>query len=169
MFVGAEVVLDLGFAATRDRLANLPWDGALRDTSQQAYGTGAADLVRVGTAGLSRLVRVQARELSGTNSAGLAIRWEAIGPGGGLFPVLDADITLIPAGAGTTLLTLVGTYRPPLGALGEALDRAILHRIAAATMRNFVSRLATVLTGRPGLPVTGVASPAPLPDLPELT
>jgi len=38
---------------------------------------------------------------------------------GGLFPVLDADITLTPAGEQTTRLALAGVYRPPLGRLGE--------------------------------------------------
>jgi hypothetical protein len=169
MFVGDEVMLDLSFGTAHARLADLTQGGLLRDTSQQAYGAAAAGLVRVGPAGLSRLVRVQARELSGTeDSAGLAIRWEATGPGGALFPVLDADIRLIPAGERATLLTLAGTYRPPLGSLGGALDRAILHRVAAATMRNFIDRLATALTGRAGLPVTGPASSAPLPEPPEL-
>lgn len=50
--------------------------------------------------GLTRLVRVQARELAATDEAvGLAIRWEATGPGGGLFPALDADIRLTRSGS----------------------------------------------------------------------
>ena len=93
---------------------------------------------RVGLSGVSKLVRVQARELSWTDtSAGLALRWEATGPGGGLFPVLDADLKLAPAGDQGTLLTMAGVYRPPLGSLGVALDRAILRRVAGATIRSF--------------------------------
>jgi hypothetical protein len=53
------------------------------------------------------------------------------------------------AGEQSTLLKLAGSYRPPLGALGEALDRAILHRVAAATIRNFVSHLAAEIAGQP--------------------
>ena len=50
-----------------------------------------------GAAGFSKLVRVQVRELARTDgSAGLAIRWEATGAAGSLFPVLDADIRLAP-------------------------------------------------------------------------
>ena len=117
MFVGDEVRLDVGFAVARERLLRLGEGDALLATSAGAYGPG---LTRVGVAGVSKLVRVQARVLSWTNiSAGLALRWEAIGPGGGLFPVLDADLTLAPAGAGT-MLTLAGAYRPPLGPLGQA-------------------------------------------------
>ena len=146
MFVGDEVRLDIGFAVARERLMRLGEGDGLLATSADAYGPG---LTPVGVTGVSKLVRVQARVLSWTNiSAGLALRWEAIGPGGGLFPVLDADLTLAPAGAGARL-TLAGAYRPPLGPLGQALDRAILHRVAVATIRNFLDRVAAQLADQP--------------------
>ena len=117
MFVGDEVRLDVGFAVARERLTRLGESGALSETSEDAYGPG---LTRVGVAGFSKLVRVQVRELSWTDlSAGLALRWEATGPGGGLFPVLDADLKLAPDGAGSTVLTMAGSYRPPLGTAGR--------------------------------------------------
>jgi hypothetical protein len=156
MFVGDEVRLDIGFAVARSRLLRLGEGDTLLATSTGAYGPG---LTRVGVAGASKLVRVQARVLSWTNiSAALALRWEAIGPGGGLFPVLDADLTLTPAGAGT-MLTLAGAYRPPLGPLGQALDRAILHRVAATTIRNFLLEVAAQLDDHP-VP-NGAGSPEP--------
>jgi hypothetical protein len=142
MFVGDEVRLDIGFAAARERLLRLSEGDVLLATSAEAYGPG---LTRVGAASVSKLVRVQARVLSWTDaSAGLALRWEAIGPGGGLFPALDADLTLAPAGTGT-MLTLACAYRPPLGPMGQALDRAVLHRVAVATIRNFLARVAAQL------------------------
>jgi hypothetical protein len=146
VFVGDEVGLDIGFAAARERLLRLGEGDALLAASAECYGPG---LTRVGVAGVSRLVRVQARVLSWTDiSAGLALRWEAIGPGSGLFPVLDADLTIAPAGSGT-MLTLAGAYRPPLGPLGQALDRAILHRVAVATIRDFLARVAAQLADQP--------------------
>jgi hypothetical protein len=156
MFVGDEVRLDIGFAVARERLLRLGEGDTLLATSAGAYGPG---LTRVGVAGVSKLVRVQARVLSWTDvSAGMALRWEAIGPGGGLFPVLDADLTLAPAGAGT-MLTLAGAYRPLLGPLGQALDRAILHRVAVATIRNFLVEVAAQLDDHP-VP-NGAGSPEP--------
>jgi len=147
MFVGDEVRLDVGFAVARERLLRLSEDGALLGASDDAYATA-----RVGVAGVSKLVRVQARELSWADlSAGIALRWEATGPGGGLFPVLDANLTLTPApgsGAGS-VLELAGVYRPPLGLVGQALDRAVLHRIAAATVRRFLAWVAAQLTDQP--------------------
>ncbi len=80
----------------------------------------------------------------------LPLRWEATGVTGRLFPVLDADLTITPAGAGQTLITLNGAYRPPLGGIGAGLDRAMLRRVAAATIRALLTRIADAL-----------ASPAP--------
>src|SRR5712691_5189150 len=154
MFVGHEVRLDVSFAVAREGLARLSESGALFEPSKDAY-TG---LDRVGVAGLSKLVRVQVRELSWTDrSAGLALRWEAAGPGGGLFPVLDADLTLAALGEGA-VLRMSGSYRPPLGSVGEALDRTILHRVAAATVRSFLTRVAAQITDQPG-PVPPPLSP----------
>lgn len=146
MFVGDEVLLDLSFPLARTRLTALARSGLLMSASDGAYGAELTGLMRVGPAGFSRLVRVQFRDLpERANTAGLALRWEVTGPGGALFPVLDADVELVQAGPQTTWLTLAGAYRPPLGALGEALDRAILHRIASATIRDFLSRIAAGL------------------------
>ncbi|MGH3197786.1 MAG: hypothetical protein ACRDOH_00850 [Streptosporangiaceae bacterium] len=158
--MGDEARLDVGFAVARERLARLSESGVLFGTSRDAYGHGTTGLARVGLAGVSKLVRVQVRELSWTDrSAGLALRWEATGVGGGLFPVLDADLKLAPAGDQGTVLTMAGAYRPPLGSLGEALDRAVLRRVAAATIRSFVARVAAQITGQPGPDGTGSAPP----------
>ena len=143
MFVGDEVELDVGFAIARERLMRLAANGLLLSPSEDAYDLGTAGLARVGVPGLSKLVRVQARDLAVTEeSVGLAIRWEATGPGGALFPVLDADIRLIRTGERACVLTMSGVYRPPLGALGQALDRALLHRVAIATIRDFMAQVA---------------------------
>jgi hypothetical protein len=153
MFVGDEVVLDLSFAVARARLTDLVRNELLRSASEDAYGAGVTGLARVGALGAYKVVRVQVHELAEKDGqAGLAIRWEASGPGGGLFPVLDADIRLVPAEAQTTLLVLAGLYRPPLGLVGGVLDRAALHRVAAATIRNFLGRLATGITVLAGGP-----------------
>jgi hypothetical protein len=40
------------------------------------------------------------------------------------------------------MLTLTGVYRQPLGVVGAMLDRAILSRLAAATIRDFIGHLA---------------------------
>jgi hypothetical protein len=160
MFVGDEVFLEVSFAVAYERLTQLTESGALISTSEDCYSRETGTLTRVGAIGLSKLVRVQVRELPRTeNSAGIALRWEAAGPGGGLFPVLDADIRLTPVGEHVTLLSMAGSYRPPLGTLGQALDRAILHRVAAATIRGFVAQIAARIGG--GQPGGAAETPAP--------
>jgi hypothetical protein len=146
VFLSAQTVVDVTFDLARVRLADLARDGWLADASGDAYGEWGQHLARVGplgsAPGLSRLVDVRFRDVvTHEGSAALALRWEAVGPGGGLFPVLDADIALAPHEQSQTLLAITGVYRPPLGAVGAALDRAVLHRVAAATVQGFVNRV----------------------------
>ena len=44
--------------------------------------------------------------------------------------------------------SMSGRYSPPFGSVGEALDRALLHRVAEATVRDFVERVAASITRR---------------------
>jgi hypothetical protein len=148
MFVRDEVPIDVGFEVARDRLANL--DRWFLTASDHAYGEGMAGLSRLGprgpAPGISRLTEIRFQSLTAHDGrAGLALRWEARGPGGRLFPVLDADLTLTSAGENAALLTLSGAYRPPLGNLGAELDRLLLHRVAEATIRNFLDRVSAAL------------------------
>ncbi len=147
MFVSDEVSVEASFAAASRRLAALINETALVRASHGAWGEG---LARVGPAGpvpgLSKLVRVQFRELVHRGGvAVLTLRWQAAGAAGSLFPVLDADLTLVPHGENAALLGLDGVYGPPAGALGAALDRALLHRVAAATARSLLRRIAEAI------------------------
>ena len=156
MFVREELRLAAAFPAAQDGLAALAHSGSLLTAAQAASdGAAASDgstgLARVGplgpVRGLSRVVEVQFGELvAHEDSAQLALRWEAAGPGGGLFPALDADITLARVDDTATMLTLIGVYRPPLGSVGAGLDQAFLHRVAVATMRDFLGRVGAAIS-----------------------
>lgn len=151
VFVGGEVRLDVDFDAAQSRLAALIGADVLLTASQDAYGDGAVRLARVGplgsVPGASRLVAVKfGGPVPRGDSVVVALRWEAIGPGGGLFPALDANLTLARAGAAVATLRLEGAYRPPLGALGAGLDRAVLHRVADATVQGFLGRMGAAIT-----------------------
>jgi hypothetical protein len=115
-------------------------------------------VVRVGplgaAPGLSRLVMVRFGDMAVHGEAAIwAIRWEVAGPGGALLPALDADLKLSPAGDDATILAVSGAYRPPLGGLGAGLDRAIMHRVAQATIRTFARHIGAA-----------IAHPAPAPE-----
>jgi hypothetical protein len=142
VFVGAEIRLDVGFSAAQARLGNLARDGLLRRASGAAFDEWQAGLARVGPRGtamsLFRLVQVRVCDMvSHGDSVIWAMRWEVTWPGGALFPALDADIKLSPAGTDATMLAVSGAYRPPLGTMGAALDRAVIHRVAEATIGAF--------------------------------
>jgi len=154
MFASHELMLGVGFAAARARLVNLAHGDQLSTASGGACADGLTGLIRVGplgaVPGAAKLVRVSLLEpVPRADAVRLPLRWEATGAMGRLFPVLDADLTLTPAGAGT-LMRLDGACRPPLAGVGAGLDRAVLHRAAMATIRSLLTRVA-------GAP----ASPAP--------
>jgi len=171
MFVSAEVLVDLGFPAALAGLADLARGELPGGVSQAAYGDGLNGLVRVGplgeVPGMSKLVEVYVLDMvTRGESAVLALRWQAAGRGGRLFPVLDADIWLTPAGEHSARLSLAGVYRPPLGALGAGLDRAVLHRVADATVQSLLARMADVLA-RPQGPQPPSREAAPRSEHPS--
>lgn len=151
MFTVSEHTLDVASPAARARLANLIGGGTLNRASHSAYQHGLAALIRVGPLGdvplASKLVAVrflEPVERDGVTTTGL--RWEATGPAASFFPVLDANITLTPDGPDHTRLTIAAAYRPPLGPLGAALDRTLLHHLATATLHNLATSIVTALT-----------------------
>ena len=165
MFIHEEVALTVGYAQAQARLANLIQDGWIGNVSERAYEKGMTGLIRVGplgdVPGVSKLVQVYARDLVVRESgAVLTMRWEATGPGGGLFPALDADITLKPGGDSASTLILDGSYRPPMAAFGAGLDKALLRPIATATIRSLLTRMATAVSQPAG--VADVAADSPL-------
>ncbi len=56
----------------------------------------------------------------------------------GLYPRMDGQLEAYPIGGGVTQLSFQGTYRPPLGAVGEAADSLLLHRVAEQSVDRFL-------------------------------
>jgi len=149
MFAGQELIVELPFPAARARLMSLARGGWLDTACGQAYCDGHVATIRAGpfgqVPGASKLVRVRFVEPAAHDHiAVLPLRWEATGPAGRLFPVLDADITLMPAGAQTRLV-LAGSYRPPLDGIGATLDKIMLHHVATATISSLLRKLSQAL------------------------
>ena len=76
----------------------------------------------------------------------MLVEWKAVGTR--LFPHFHGTLRLRIAGVNATRLTLEGAYRPPLGGFGVGFDRLIGHRIARATMRNLLDRIAAEMERR---------------------
>ena len=71
----------------------------------------------------------------------IPVRWST-GREHSPLPAMEGDIELSPFGPGASHLAMSGRYTPPYGAVGLAFDRALLHRVAEATVRDFVQRIA---------------------------
>jgi hypothetical protein len=70
----------------------------------------------------------------------IPIGWAASGPAG-VFPALDADLEVAELEDGRCQLAISARYEPPLGAVGHAIDRALLARVAEATVKDFLDRV----------------------------
>jgi hypothetical protein len=70
-----------------------------------------------------------------------------------LFPLMHAKLYVYPLSSWETQIELEGSYQPPLGVLGGAIDAAVGHRIAEAAVLRFVQDVAALLrvelTARP--------------------
>lgn len=175
MFVSDDKVVPVSFAVASSRLGELTRGRRLDGLSERVYEDGVGYLLRVGPAGTvpgaSRLVQVRFSDLAyHDDEVTVAMRWEATGTVGGLFPALDADIRIWPEEGRGVRVTLTGSYRPPLGALGAGLDRVLLHAVAATTIKALLTRIAWALEGAsaevgeldaPWDPLPAGAEPAP--------
>ena len=167
MFIGAEVHLDLGFDAVQAGLANLVRGDLLRRASDGAYHEWQACLAQIWpwvTALGTGLVQVRVRDMvTHADCATWTMRWEVTGPGGSLFPALDADIKLIPAGPDATVLAVAGVCRPPLVRLADVLDPAVTREVAQALIQALTSRVAASVADPAGGPDAGHGTMRPGP------
>ena len=142
MFVGDETRAAVSAAAAAAGLDGLAAGSSLTRASYAAWRAG---MVMTGpAAGLPELVAVQSRGPVRRGAVSvLALRWEAADAGGRLFPVLDANITVVPDGEQATLIGLEGVYRT---LPGTGIDPVIARQAATATIRSLLGRIADAIT-----------------------
>ncbi|HTG46058.1 MAG TPA: hypothetical protein VK646_00185 [Actinomycetota bacterium] len=147
MFARYFVELRMPFDTVRAALTRAPaeWMPGL---AREADDAGRALLTEVGFGSPERIGRTVAirfgEPITIPSKTILPLHWEDH-RAGGLFPSLDADLEAAPIGPARTQLAISARYRPPLGALGRMIDRAVLHRVAEATLKDFVDRIAEAL------------------------
>jgi hypothetical protein len=149
MFVRYYLELPLPHKRVEQALLGSPpeWVAALAGDAQQR-GDGLLAQVGVGPLGdlLGRRVAVQLGEpVRFPSMTSLPLTWEPLGLEG-LLPRLEADIEIGPLGQDRTQLAISARYRPPLGAVGRAVDRVLLHRVAEATVKDFLDRVGEAIT-----------------------
>ena len=118
-------------------LATTAEGGGQRRMAEVGFGSavrvGRSVLVTVG-----RPARVESKTL-------LPISWRPAS-GEAMLPPMDAEIEVAPMGSRTTQIAMTAHYTPPFGLLGRVADRALMHRVAEATIKDFVERVADRLT-----------------------
>ena len=111
MFVAQDLTVDVGSRVAQARFTNLLRGAWLTEASEAAYDGGLTGLLRVGPAGpvTAKLVRVGVLDpVYRGDVKTVGLRWEATGPAGSLFPVLDADVSISPVGEEGTAATESG-------------------------------------------------------------
>ena len=119
------------------------------DWSADAYRNGEELRLKMGLAGTPPRIAKTITMTPGApdrrpGNTRIPIRWEATDSG--MFPTMDADLSIVALGDEKTKLALQGNYEPPLGAVGATLDRFLMHHIAESTVKHFVDQVAEAVT-----------------------
>jgi len=150
MFLRYFVELDLPFDVAERALLNAPEDW-IPGIAAGARVRGERLLSDVGFGSALRIEKLVLVELSPAIQVEtkllLPLKWRPTGDKG-LLPALEGDIELAPLGPTRTQLAMTARYTPPFGLLGRVADRGLLHRVAEATVKDFVDRVGEALQGR---------------------
>ena len=119
--------------------------GDLTVWADAAYRDGEELRARVGVGGkrpfIAKTVTLHVgRPVRMPNQTTIPLSWKATGAPG-LFPQMNADLTVARIGPELTQLAFRGSYEAPGGSIGQAIDEALLHRIAESSVKGFVDRI----------------------------
>jgi hypothetical protein len=115
------------------------------DMAKGANGDGEKLLSELGfNLGKRRVGRRINVEIGAPNATAgimfLPIRWQSATEAG-LFPILEGVLEVAALGSARTQLGLSASYEPPLGLIGKIADRALFHRVAEVTVKDFLERI----------------------------
>jgi hypothetical protein len=149
MFARYYVELPIAFGAVEGMLLEAPVEwvpGLLRAAEDRGQHLLADVGFDVDTRRVDKEVEISLGDgLRMPGKASVPMTWRATGVDR-LFPQLDGDLEIAALGSERTQLSMNAQYRPPMGALGRAVDRALLHRVAEATIKDFVDRVGERIT-----------------------
>ncbi|MGA3184709.1 MAG: hypothetical protein ABSE52_08955 [Candidatus Dormibacteria bacterium] len=145
MLVSDFVQIDRPFDAVRDELVTAG-PGWLAESLVAAYEEGEQLSLRVissiGPIRVGKRVWAELGEMVvKPDRVTQPLRWRASGATG-LFPAMVAELEFTPMGTSMTSISFMGRYVPPLGPLGREVDRMLLHRLAEASVRALLARVA---------------------------
>jgi hypothetical protein len=127
-----ETAFDLGAATWLPGIADSASEHGRRLSIEVGFGRDLR-IVRRAEVELGEPIRTASTTI-------VPLRWRSP-EAAGLLPSMDADLEIAALGPDRTQVAMSARYRPPLGAVGRAVDRALLHRVAEATVKDFMDRL----------------------------
>lgn len=144
MFVRYYGMVERPFADVEAELIAL--GDALAASADAAYRLGEGLLVKLRGGGVAKTVLLDLHTpVRGEVATTVPMEWWATGTPG-LFPRMDGELTVADMGVALTQVLFQGTYEPPLGSVGRALDRVVLNRFAEASVKDFVDRVIAILS-----------------------
>ena len=151
MFLRAFVEIRVPAEAAAEVLRRLP-QTLLESFAVEAIDHGHAVLAEVGVPmGGRRLGKQVEIELGAPietpSRTWLPLTWKPTGAGG-FFPSLEGELEAARLGKDLTQIGLSARYKPPFGVLGTTIDRMFLHRVAEATVQDFIQRVADAVEDR---------------------
>lgn len=144
MFLRAFVEIRIPASAATQVLRRLP-QTLVESFATEAIDHGHTVLAEVGFPVAGRRVGKQVEIVLGDavetpGRTWLPLWWKATGAGS-LFPSLEGELEAAPLGKHLTQVGLSARYKPPFGVVGTTLDRMLLHRVAEATIQDFLQRI----------------------------
>jgi hypothetical protein len=146
--------VNLPYETVRERLTG-DAAGVFRNATKVAAERARtiASELRVNIAGIevSKEIAIKVNSVEDVPASGrtsqktkISLEWEAADMPR-LFPLMRAELFVYPLTSSETQLDLDGRYDPPLGVLGEVMDSVVGHRIAEASVHQFIRDVAGYL------------------------
>ena len=139
------------------------FERATRSAADRASDVSAELRVRLGAVEIAADIAIEVTEVAGARSPAnqpatrLDLTWKSR-RSPDLFPAMTGSLWAYALSPRETQLELTGSYDPPLGLLGDAIDAIALHRIADESVRRFVTDVASYLRAElPAEPFPGDA------------
>jgi hypothetical protein len=124
------------------------FQSATKVAASRAQSVAAELRVDIGSVGVKADIKISVKNvedkvgdaLSGPATR-LLLEWEAATKPQ-LFPLMRAELSIYPLTATETQLDFYGLYEPPFGTFGKAINTVVGHRIAEASIHQFITDIA---------------------------
>jgi hypothetical protein len=142
------------YEQVRDALSKDPlavFQSATKAAAARAQSIASELRVEMGGIGVQADIRISIKNIDEKASKDMAgpvtrlqFEWQAAKLPS-LFPLMKAELSIYPLTRTETQLDFSGSYEPPLGAVGKAVNTILGHRIAEVSAHRFVSDVAESL------------------------